>query len=100
VKKSWQETYEEILAKRYISDDSWIKLTSGMLLLDALYGLGDRIQLRNRPVVFLNMCESAQVTPSLAESFIHFFANRGAATVIGTECPMRSLFAHFLPPHS
>jgi len=45
-------------------------------------------------MVFLNMCESAQLTPSLRESFIHFFLNRGARAVIGTECSMRPLFAH------
>jgi CHAT domain len=93
VKQAWQDTYEEISRKSYLSDDSWIKLTNGMLLLDKLYGLGDHIELHNRPLVLLNMCESAQVTPSLAQSFIHFFINRGASTVIGTECTTRSLFA-------
>jgi hypothetical protein len=40
------------------------------------------------------MCESAQLVPSLSESFIHFFLTRGAAAVIGTECPMTIAFAH------
>jgi hypothetical protein len=42
----------------------------------------------------LNMCESAQLTPSLSESFFHFFLDRGARAVIGTECPMTVEFAH------
>jgi hypothetical protein len=55
----------------------------------------DEINLsRTHPIVFLNMCESAQVTPSLGDSFIHFFIDRGARCVIGTECSMRPLFAH------
>ncbi len=94
LKKSWSDTVEEISKKQYVSDDSWIKLTNGMLLLGELYRLGDSIELHNKPLVFLNMCESAQVTPSLAESFIHFFINRGASTVVGTECSTRSLFGH------
>jgi hypothetical protein len=41
----------------------------------------------------LNMCESAQVLPSLSGGFIPFFLQRGARSVIGTECPMTSTFA-------
>jgi hypothetical protein len=40
------------------------------------------------------MCESAQITPSLSDSFINFFLDRGAESVIGTECPMTIEFAH------
>jgi len=45
------------------------------------------------PLVFLNMCESAQVLPSLSGGFIPFFLKHGARGVIGTECPMTSTFA-------
>jgi hypothetical protein len=48
----------------------------------------------NGPLVFLNMCESAQVLPSLSGGFIPFFIQRGARGIIGTECPMTSTFAH------
>jgi hypothetical protein len=45
------------------------------------------------PLVFLNMCESAQVLPSLSGGFIPFFLQRGARCIIGTECPMTATFA-------
>lgn len=73
-------------------DRSWIELSYGKLYLDDLY---ERIaELQSKPVVFLNMCESAQITPSLTDSLIHFFLDRNAKTVIGTECPMTVEFAH------
>jgi hypothetical protein len=63
-----------------------------MLFLDELY---DEVQeLLSRPLVILNMCESAQITPTLSDSFIHFFLDRGARGVIGTECPMTVEFAN------
>ena len=72
---------------------SYIKLTYGKLILDDLYKDVIR-QFSSRPFVFLNMCESAQITPSLTKSFVHFFLNRGASAVLGTECPMTVEFAH------
>jgi hypothetical protein len=44
-------------------------------------------------LVFLNMCESAQVLPSLSDGFVPFFIAHGARGVIGTECPMTATFA-------
>ncbi len=73
-------------------DRSWIGLTYGVLYLDQLY---DEVkELISRPLVILNMCESAQVTPSLSDSFIDFFLDRGARGVIGTECSMTIEFAN------
>jgi hypothetical protein len=76
--------------------DSWLQLTRGtapltmmedtLLAADARFG--------NGPLVFLNMCESAQVLPSLSDGFIPFFIDYGARGVIGTECPMTSTFAN------
>ena len=50
-------------------------------------------QFSHHPVVFLNMCESAQVLPSLSDGFVPFFIQRGARAVIGTECSMNTAFA-------
>ena len=73
-------------------DRSWIELTYGKLYLEELY---DRVALLGRrPLVILNLCESAQLTPALADSFVHFFLDRGASAVVGTECPMTIEFAH------
>ena len=70
---------------------SWIELTRGRVYLDTLYQ--QVTKLASRPVVFLNMCESAQVTPFQSQNFAHFFLDRGARAVLGTECCMTTEFA-------
>ena len=84
--------YESIDRGTFEADRSYIEFTTGKLYLDELYASVS--QFSHHPVIVLNMCESAQLVPSLRESFIHFFLNRGAAAVIGTECPMTIAFAH------
>jgi hypothetical protein len=93
LRSAWKYAYEQIRQRQYESDRSWIQLRSGRIYLPQLYQKHD-LKLDKRPIVLLNMCESAQLTPSLRESFIHFFLDRGAIAVIGTECSMRPLFAH------
>lgn len=73
-------------------DESWIGLTGGRLYLSDLRARP--VRFTRRPIVFLNMCESAQVLPGLSESFVAFFLDRQARSVIGTECPMTNQFAH------
>lgn len=85
---------DDVRKKLYEPDKSWIQLTSGSIMLDDLYPAVNYFPLR--PFVILNMCESAQVTPALALSFIDFFVTRGARAVIGTECSMRPVFADFV----
>lgn len=92
-RKLWQFLYDSIQQEKFEVDRSWIELTYGKLYLDELYDEIDN-KLQSNPLVFLNMCESAQVTPSLADSFIDFFLDRGAAGVLGTECSMTTEFAH------
>ena len=46
-----------------------------------------------RPIIFLNMCQSADLLPSRERGFVHQFIDRNASAVIGTECPMTSVFA-------
>jgi hypothetical protein len=65
-----EELYTAIKARQYESDTSWIGLRYGKLYLHKLYG--GTVRLRNRPIIILNMCESAQITPSLSQSFIAF----------------------------
>lgn len=82
----------ETLAGGAPIDRSYISFPYTRLYLDDLY---DEItRLPRAPVVLLNMCESAQISPSLSDSFVHFFLDRGARSVIGTECPMTVSFAH------
>jgi hypothetical protein len=73
-------------------DRTWIQLPAGRLYLDELENEVEE-RLPTGPLVFLNMCESAQMTPSLSESMVAFFLDRGASAVIGTECPMTVYFA-------
>jgi hypothetical protein len=73
---------------------SYIELSSGKLYLDELNISKPFIVFKRRPVVLLNMCESAQVTPSLSESFVQFFLDLEVASLVGTECPMTTQFAH------
>lgn len=93
-RKYWEPLYKSLDKKdEFEPDRSWIELTFGKLYLEELYdGIAGKFS--SKPLVFLNMCESAQLTPSLSDSFIHFFLNRGARGVIGTECPMTVEFAH------
>ena len=73
-------------------DRSWIEPSLAKLYLDELEDLNPRLV--SQPLVILNLCESAQVTPSLSESFVEFFLSHGATTIIGTECVMTTTFAH------
>jgi hypothetical protein len=93
-RKAWQNLYDDVIEKKYVSDESWIQLTIGRLKLLDLYQ--EIKTLPSSPVVVLNMCDSAQVTPVLTESFISFFLSRGAQAVLGTECSIRPVFADFV----
>jgi hypothetical protein len=48
---------------------------------------------KRRPIVFLNACQSAELVPSSTSGFVRTFLDRNASAVIGTECPMTSVFA-------
>ena len=47
-----------------------------------------------RPIVFLNMCHSAGLLPSMNSGLVRLFLDRNASAVIGTESPMTPVFAH------
>src|SRR6266566_5802067 len=70
VREAYKLLYESIEQGKFEPDRSWIELTWGKVYLDELYA--NILHLQSEPFVILNMCESAQVTPSLSESFIHF----------------------------
>jgi len=46
-----------------------------------------------RPIIFLNMCHSADLMPSLRSGLTRVFIDHNAAAVLGTECPVTSVFA-------
>ena len=70
--------------------DTHIRLAEGIL---TLYDLRTTMNLPSRPLVFLNMCESAQLYPEISEGLIDVFLKKGACAVIGTEIPMLPSFA-------
>jgi len=79
-------------ALKYAHDPSWIELTYGRLNLNDLQAT--KFNLRNDPLIFLNACESSQLTPSFeGQSFPEFFIDRGASAFLGTECTMTTTFA-------
>jgi chaperonin GroEL len=49
---------------------------------------------RRRPIVFLNMCQSADLLPSMSSGLVRVFLDHNASAVVGTESPMTAVFAH------
>lgn len=45
------------------------------------------------PLIFINACESADLSPMFYDGFVPFFMAKGARGVIGTECQVPALFA-------
>src|SRR5262249_32251318 len=91
LRTAWKPLIDELPKPGAVSR-SFIQLTFGSLYLD-----DDLLPIRRfgcQPLVFLNMCDSAQVTPALSGGFVPFFLGRGAVGVLGTECPMPVVFAH------
>jgi len=86
------ESLADHLEDLFDVSDSWLRLTQGKILLSMLKETVPS-QLTRHPIVFLNMCQSAQVLPSLSDGFVPFFIQRGARAVIGTECSMHTGFA-------
>jgi CHAT domain-containing protein len=74
--------------------------TSCLVLSDARITLGDlnldaptSTQLRGNPLVFINACESAEMSPAFYDGFVPYFMAKGARGVVGTECRTPALFA-------
>jgi hypothetical protein len=51
------------------------------------------VQLSGNPLVFINACESAELSPLFYNGFVPYFMAKGARGVIGTECKTPVLFA-------
>lgn len=73
---------------------------SALELTDAAITLGDlnldaptSTPFRANPLVFINACESAQMSPTFYDGFAPYFMAKGARGVIGTECKAPALFA-------
>lgn len=51
------------------------------------------IRLGGSPLVFINACESAELSPLFYNGFMPYFVDKGARGMIGTECAVPALFA-------
>lgn len=49
--------------------------------------------LPGQPLVYINACESAELSPLFYDGFVPYFMAKGARGVIGTECETPALFA-------
>ena len=49
--------------------------------------------LPGQPLVFINACESAELSPLFYDGFVPYFMSKGARGIIGTECETPALFA-------
>ncbi|MEP6767761.1 MAG: CHAT domain-containing protein, partial [Acidobacteriota bacterium] len=65
------------------------RLTLGDLSIFAPIGS----PLAGAPLVFINACESAEMSPLFYDGFVPYFMGKGARGVIGTECQTPALFA-------
>ena len=67
---------------------------SGRLTLEDLNLFAPpRNRLPGAPLVFINACESAELSPLFYDGFVPYFMAKGARGVIGTECETPALFA-------
>ncbi len=73
---------------------SSLALTDGIVTLDELtLKAPSDVQLSGSPLVFINACESAEMSPMFYDGFAPYFMSKGARGVIGTECKTPALFA-------
>lgn len=73
---------------------------SSLVLSDASITLDDLSldapttkMLPGNPLVFINACESAEMSPAFYDGFVPYFMAKGARGVVGTQCKTPALFA-------
>ena len=75
-------------------DAASLKLTDGEITLgDLSLDAPTRVRLRGSPLVFINACESGDLSPMFYDGFVPYFMAKGARGVVGTECKTPALFA-------
>ncbi|SAL68161.1 CHAT domain protein [Caballeronia udeis] len=73
---------------------SSLALTNSAVTLDELTLTAPAtVQLGGNPLVFINACESAEMSPMFYDGFAPYFMSKGARGVIGTECKTPAYFA-------
>ncbi len=77
--------------REQIQDYSHIAINSTKLRADSLRKFKPAVD-SMAPLVILNLCESAEFSPGISDSFIDIFLERRASGVIGTDVPMLTAF--------
>lgn len=62
-------------------------------LEDLLLSAPLETRLKGSPLVFINACESAELSPLFYNGFMPYFVDKGARGMIGTECSVPALLA-------
>jgi hypothetical protein len=62
-------------------------------LADLYLDAPTRVKLAGNPLVFINACESAELSPLFYNGLVPYFMAKGARGVIGTECKTPARFA-------
>jgi len=74
-------------------DASTLVLTGHQRLTLEKLRRNQRHPLPGAPLVFINACESAELSPLFYDGFVPYFMAKGARGVVGTECETPALFA-------
>jgi hypothetical protein len=76
-------------------DTSSLVLTDKRITLEELNldASSRKAKLPGNPLVFINACESAEMSPAFYDGFVPYFMAKGARGVVGTECKTPALFA-------
>ena len=89
-----QELFRTLLTlTALMKDEAWIFLGDAQVAESTLRQQPNFFSKR-RPIIFMNMCHSAALSPSMNSGLVRLFFGRSASAVIGTEAPMTSIFAH------
>lgn len=87
-----RRTFETLLTlTAKMGDESWIYLGDSEIKESQLKY--EQFFQKRRPIVFLNMCQSAELLPSMSSGITRVFLDHDATAVIGTESPMTASFA-------
>ncbi|HEU0301567.1 MAG TPA: HU family DNA-binding protein [Longimicrobium sp.] len=85
------ETLFSLIPK--MGDESWIYIGDAEIT-ESTINQHEFFDEGRRPVVFLNMCQSAELLPSMSSGLVRVFLDRNASAIIGTESPMTAVFAN------
>src|SRR5262249_24332430 len=81
--------------RKRIKDHSYIQIEDKMLSLGDVRSFTPARKSLT-PLVFLNICESAEFYRGASDNLVDVFLERGASGVIGTELPMLTVFGDLI----